>query len=78
MCGDPATWSRALVSPEAQTGSLLIGVPGGAEVPRPHTWLWAVAALVFVIALNPVMAERYVRSLFIAPGGCRSAVDHGW
>jgi len=37
----------------------------GGRAPRPHSWLWAVAALAFVIALNPVTAERYARSHFI-------------
>ena len=56
------------MSPERQAGSLpRRGALWAGGAPRPHAWLWAVAALACVIALNPITAERYARSHYVVP-----------
>src|SRR5262249_51044396 len=65
----PCEPGASAVSPERQVGSFphrhALWGRGGA--PRAHTWLWAVAALAYVFTLNPVTAERYARSHYVAP-----------
>jgi hypothetical protein len=66
---DSASRGARAVNPEREAGSHPQQQPlwEAAGAPRRHTWLWAVAALAWVIAWNPFTAERYARSHFVTP-----------